>query len=68
MERNRPVDSIDKLRWYCHKGNHSQPTVIHEEAFHCEDLGTQLKVLIEKWQRDEGLRRCKECGEVAEPM
>ncbi|CAK1357432.1 3-hydroxyanthranilate 3,4-dioxygenase 2 [Cercospora beticola] len=64
MERSRPKDSVDRLRWYCSKGGHKRPTLIREEVFHCTDLGTQLKPLIERWQQDEEGRRCLECGEI----
>lgn len=64
MERKRPEKSVDRLRWYCSKGGHEQPTVIREEHFHCTDLGTQLKPLIEKWMEDEKARRCSVCGKV----
>ena len=37
----------DRLRWYCQSGNHKEPTVIRELAFHCTDLGTQLKPIIQ---------------------
>jgi 3-hydroxyanthranilate 3,4-dioxygenase len=61
--RSRPAD---RLRWYCKSGAHATPTTIREEAFHCEDLGTQLKPLIQAWMADPDLRRCKQCGTVAE--
>ena len=64
MERKRPEGSLDRLRWYCSKGNHARPTIIHEFTFHCVDLGTQLKPLIEEWQNNEALRLCKACGQV----
>lgn len=64
MERPRPEGSLDKLRWYCTKGNHVEPTVIQEEAFHCTDLGTQLKPVIEHWMKNEEYRKCKVCGQV----
>ena len=67
MERKRPVGSVDRLRWYCSKGEHAEPTMIREDAFHCTDLGTQLKPLIERWMSDEELRRCKVCGEIEDP-
>lgn len=68
MERKRPAETLDRLRWYCVKGMHASPTMIREEVFHCEDLGTQLKPLIERWQRYEQLRRCGECGCIADPQ
>ena len=67
MERKRPAEATDRLRWYCTKGNHEELTIIREEAFHCEDLGTQLKPLIRGWQENEESRRCKACGLVEEP-
>ncbi|KZT54918.1 3-hydroxyanthranilic acid dioxygenase [Calocera cornea HHB12733] len=67
IERKRPEKSIDRLRWYCRSGAHAQPHIIREDAFHCTDLGTQLKPLIRRWQEDEALRKCAECGWVAPP-
>lgn len=67
MERTRPEASLDRLRWYCSKGNHDKPTIIREEVFHCTDLGTQLKPLINKWMTWEEERKCPVCGEVEDP-
>nr|A1C874.2 RecName: Full=3-hydroxyanthranilate 3,4-dioxygenase 2; AltName: Full=3-hydroxyanthranilate oxygenase 2; Short=3-HAO-2; AltName: Full=3-hydroxyanthranilic acid dioxygenase 2; Short=HAD-2; AltName: Full=Biosynthesis of nicotinic acid protein 1-2 [Aspergillus clavatus NRRL 1] len=67
MERQRPAGSRDRLRWYCTKGDHASPTIIREEVFHCSDLGTQLKPIIEQWQQDEDGRRCAECSCIADP-
>ncbi|KAF8514980.1 3-hydroxyanthranilic acid dioxygenase [Gautieria morchelliformis] len=66
IERKRPEKSIDRLRWYCRSNTHSKPTIIREDAFHCTDLGTQLKPFITKWITDPGVRKCPECGEVAD--
>ncbi|TDL19037.1 3-hydroxyanthranilic acid dioxygenase [Rickenella mellea] len=66
IERVRPAEATDRLRWYCRSTAHSRPTIIREEAFHVTDLGTQLKPLIEAWMRDPALRTCQECGAVAE--
>ncbi len=53
MERVRPEDrSTKKLRWYCKKGDHPTPTVIHEEQFHCTDLGTQLEAAYQQLARE----------------
>ncbi|KXT15242.1 hypothetical protein AC579_1363 [Pseudocercospora musae] len=64
MERRRPEGSLDRLRWYCSKGDHPRPTIIREDMFHCTDLGTQLKPLIEFWMNNEEARRCPSCGNV----
>ncbi|KAI9726126.1 MAG: 3-hydroxyanthranilic acid dioxygenase [Cirrosporium novae-zelandiae] len=67
MERKRPEGSLDRMRWYCKKGNHPEPTMIREEVFHCVDLGIQLKPIIQKWQSDEESRRCGKCGAIEDP-
>jgi 3-hydroxyanthranilate 3,4-dioxygenase len=59
IERTRPVESIDRLRWYCEECH----LIVYEESFHCTDLSVQLKPIIEKWQSDEKIRTCK-CGFV----
>ena len=56
----------DRLRWYCKSGAHAAPTIIREDAFHCTDLGTQLKPVIQNWMANESIRKCPECGHVAE--
>ncbi|PCH37103.1 3-hydroxyanthranilic acid dioxygenase [Wolfiporia cocos MD-104 SS10] len=66
VERVRPGPAIDRLRWYCKSSTHTTPTVIREEAFHVTDLGTQLKPLIQNWMNNEAVRKCPECGTVAE--
>ncbi|KAG6817383.1 3-hydroxyanthranilate 3,4-dioxygenase 2 [Tephrocybe sp. NHM501043] len=66
VERIRPADSIDRLRWYCASSTHTEPTIIYEESFHVTDLGTQLKPVIERWMNNEELRQCKACGHVAD--
>ena len=61
------VTTSDRLRWYCKSGKHEKPTIIREDAFHCTDLGTQLKPVIQNWINNESIRKCSECGTVAEP-
>lgn len=41
------VRLTDRLRWYCQSPEHKKPTIIREVSFHCEDLGSQLKPLIQ---------------------
>jgi 3-hydroxyanthranilate 3,4-dioxygenase len=60
IERRRAASEIDHLRWYCERC----AAVLHDAAFHCVDLGTQLKPVIEQFYADEALRTCRQCGAV----
>ncbi|KAK4116245.1 3-hydroxyanthranilate 3,4-dioxygenase [Canariomyces notabilis] len=66
LEQKRPAGSIDRMRWYCQKETGGCGAVVHEAAFHCTDLGTQIKEAVEKFKADEGVRTCKRCGTVAD--
>ncbi|BGP33427.1 3-hydroxyanthranilic acid dioxygenase [Rhodotorula toruloides] len=66
IERVRPGTAVDRLRWYCQNPEHASPTIIREVSFHCSDLGTQLKPLINEWMTKAELRVCPECGKEAE--
>lgn len=59
---NRIFFRIDALRWYCE--NDACHEIVHEESFHCVDLGTQLKPIIERFAASQELRTCKKCGFV----
>lgn len=61
LEQKRPESSIDRMRWYCQGCGE----VVHEAAFHCVDLGTQVKGAIEAFMASEENRKCKNCGEIA---
>ncbi|KAI5861809.1 3-hydroxyanthranilic acid dioxygenase [Durotheca rogersii] len=61
LEQKRPADLLDRMRWYCQGCGE----VVHEAAFHCTDLGTQIKAAIETFMASEESRRCKACGEIA---
>lgn len=63
IERVRRPDEKDHLRWYCEGCGE----VLHDEEFHCQDLGTQLKPIIETFYADASLRTCDKCGAVMEP-
>ncbi len=61
IERKRRQGEIDHLRWYCPKCNE----LLHDDSFVLEDLGKQLKPLIEKHYASNEQRTCKTCGTVA---
>lgn len=42
IERQRSTAELDGLRWYCRACS----SMLVEQQFHCSDLGTQLKPLI----------------------
>ncbi|ORY70624.1 3-hydroxyanthranilic acid dioxygenase [Leucosporidium creatinivorum] len=65
VERVRPSHAVDRLRWYCPSSVHKEPCLIREVGFHCVDLGTQLKPLINSWMTQSELRKCPQCGEEA---
>ena len=62
IEQARPVGSIDRLRWYCQACG----VIVHEAAFHCVDLGSQIKEAVNQFKEDEEKRRCLKCGERVE--
>lgn len=62
VERRRTPDERDHLRWYCE----SCGEILFDSSFHCTDLGTQLKPIIEQFHESEDLRTCKTCGTVME--
>ncbi|KAF9331162.1 3-hydroxyanthranilic acid dioxygenase [Linnemannia elongata] len=58
IERQRPAEALDRLRWYCEKC----AEIVYEESFHCVDLGKQLAPVINRYAADVSLRKCKSCG------
>lgn len=60
LEQPRPADSKDRLRWYCQNCKE----VVFEDAFHCTDLGTQIKEAVNAFKTDEKKRECRNCGEL----
>lgn len=63
VEQDRPSTSLDKMRWYC--PNKSCRKIVYEAAFHCTDLGTQVKQAVVDFDSDISKRTCKACGTVA---
>lgn len=52
FERERFPDELDCLRWYVPDNTTdscSSSEVLYEEMFHCTDLGTQIKAVIERF-------------------
>ncbi|KAI1845712.1 hypothetical protein JX265_008695 [Neoarthrinium moseri] len=66
LEQRRPAESVDRMRWYCQ--NPACRRVVHEAAFHCTDLGTQIKAAIEAFMASPDNRTCKNCGELADSV
>ncbi|EGY22667.1 3-hydroxyanthranilate 3,4-dioxygenase [Verticillium dahliae VdLs.17] len=62
LEQRRPPGSLDRMRWYCDGCR----AVVHEAAFHCTDLGTQIKAAVNEFKASEEKRRCGACGTMAE--
>lgn len=62
LEQPRPFESKDRLRWYCQNCGE----VVYEEAFHCTDLGTQIKEAVNGFKASNEKRKCKKCGELAD--
>ena len=63
VERMRKPAERDHLKWFCEKCGE----VLHDATFHCTDLGTELKPIIETYFADEAKRTCKRCGTVMQP-
>jgi 3-hydroxyanthranilate 3,4-dioxygenase len=62
LEQKRPEGSLDRLRWYCTNCK----SVVDEQAFHCTDLGTQIKEAVNGFKGSEERRKCGRCGMMAE--
>jgi 3-hydroxyanthranilate 3,4-dioxygenase len=62
LEQRRPKDSLDRMRWYCSECGE----VVHEAAFHCTDLGTQIKAAVEDFKASDEKRTCSKCGTLAD--
>jgi len=60
IERVRRPGELDHLVWFCDDCGKQ----LHDAAFELEDLGKQLKPIIENYYADESLRTCKHCGAV----
>lgn len=66
IEQRRPPDAIDRMRWYCANDHGGAPVIVHEAAFHCTDLGTQIKSAVEDFRASDEKRSCPACGSLAD--
>jgi 3-hydroxyanthranilate 3,4-dioxygenase len=62
IEQPRPEGSLDSLMWFCQDCG----TKVHQESFHCTDLGTQIKQAVQGFEADEEARKCGKCGAVCD--
>lgn len=62
VERRRKDGEIDHLRWYCDGCG----GILHQASFQLQDLGAQLKPVIEEYYGSERLRTCDGCGHYHE--
>jgi 3-hydroxyanthranilate 3,4-dioxygenase len=60
IERKRRSDELDHLVWFCDRCQ----SRLHEVAFSCENIETQLKEAIDRFNGDQRLRTCRRCGAV----
>lgn len=60
IERKRRPDELDRLAWFC-EGCGAK---LHEAAFSCADIETELRDIIGRFNADEALRTCRTCGAV----
>jgi 3-hydroxyanthranilate 3,4-dioxygenase len=60
VEAPRFAKGTHHLRWYCRSCN----SLLHDAAFEPQDLGKQIKAMIEEFNGKEELRKCKKCGAI----
>ena len=58
VERQRKPGEIDHLRWYCDGCGE----ILHQASFQLQDLGAQLKPVIEEYYASDKQRTCDGCG------
>jgi len=63
VERQRKQGELDHLRWYCEQCGE----VLHNASFQLQDLGAQLKPVIEEFYATESQRTCGNCQAVMQP-
>ncbi len=62
VERKRETGELDHLQWFCDECGE----MLYDSSFQLEDLGKQLKPIIEDFYASEDLRTCNKCAAVME--
>jgi len=60
IERKRRPDELDRLAWFCERCQ----AKLHEVSFSCQNIETELRAAIERFNESDSLRTCKSCGAV----
>ena len=60
IERQRPEGLIDAFEWYCPNCHN----LVHRAELRLKSIVRDLPPIFERFNSDEGLRRCKHCGTV----
>ncbi len=61
VERKRRAGELDGFLWYCDACDHK----LHEEYLELHDIERDLPPVFERFNQNEEVRRCKNCGELA---
>ena len=62
VERQRKLGELDNLRWYCDGCGE----ILYQDSFQLQDLGAQLKPVIEEYYASKEKRTCNGCGHYHE--
>jgi 3-hydroxyanthranilate 3,4-dioxygenase len=60
VERKRRADELDKVAWFCDRCG----ARLHETTFSVRNIGVELLEVIQKFNTNEALRTCRQCGAV----
>ena len=63
IESKRPEGVMDALEWYCESCGHQ----LYREPFPLENIVTQMPVIFDRYDSDEKLRTCDNCGHEMQP-
>lgn len=60
VEYRRPQEVLDGFQWYCANCQHK----LHEEFLHVGDIVADLPPVMARFNDNEALRTCEQCGTV----